>query len=132
MKPLVEFALTLAAIYLALGGLFAAAFQGWGLRRLDTGAVGAGIGFRLLITPGVIALWPFLALRWHRLAQGRSFLGNQETPVSSRRLRALHRFAWQALAVSVPLVVAAALWWRPALIPRSPLASVSLGEKPPR
>jgi uncharacterized membrane protein YhaH (DUF805 family) len=101
------------AAYGALGLLFAVAFHLRGLTALDLGSQGAGIGFRLLITPGVVALWPLLALRWRRTRHVGTVLGGQDAPVSPRRLRAAHAFSWQALAVLSPLTVAAILWWRP-------------------
>jgi len=61
MKAFVEFFLLLAGAYLALGLLFAFAFQLVGLSKLDAGSRSAGVGFRLLITPGIVALWPLLA-----------------------------------------------------------------------
>jgi len=52
--------------YAALGLLFAAVFVVAGVQRLDSGAVGARIGFRLLMLPGAVALWPMLLCRWLR------------------------------------------------------------------
>jgi hypothetical protein len=54
----------LIGIYLALGVLFAVPFVMRGAARVDPAARGAGWGFRLLILPGVAALWPLLARRW--------------------------------------------------------------------
>lgn len=50
--------------YAALGLLFAVCFVTRGAQRVDTQAVGAGWGFRLLILPGVAAFWPLLLRRW--------------------------------------------------------------------
>jgi hypothetical protein len=50
--------------YVGLGLLFALAFVWVGVERLDAQAQGAGIGFRLLILPGVVAFWPLLLRRW--------------------------------------------------------------------
>lgn len=50
--------------YALMGFLFAAIFVSFGVQRLDSQARGAGIGFRLLILPGVAALWPMLLKRW--------------------------------------------------------------------
>jgi membrane protein implicated in regulation of membrane protease activity len=58
--------LTLMASYGALGVLFALAFVTVGVGRVDPAARGATRGFRLLIFPGVVALWPLLAWRWLR------------------------------------------------------------------
>jgi len=53
-------------VYSSAGLLFAVVFVIRGVQRLDLEAQGSGIGFRLLITPGVAALWPLLASRWLR------------------------------------------------------------------
>ena len=63
------FAETLIAalgVYLGLGALFALPFVIWGVARIDPRAAGGSIGFRLLILPGVAALWPLFAWRWLR------------------------------------------------------------------
>lgn len=52
------------AIYAGAGTVFALVFLGLGLTRIDHGAKGAGLGFRLLILPGLIALWPLMLIRW--------------------------------------------------------------------
>lgn len=53
-----------AALYVLAGSVFAAAFVARGVQRIDPGAVGAGWRFRLIIAPGVVALWPLLLRRW--------------------------------------------------------------------
>ncbi|MEQ1863977.1 MAG: hypothetical protein ABL996_04920 [Micropepsaceae bacterium] len=60
----VETILNGAALYAAAGGVFALGFLILGLTRVDHGASGAGILFRLLIIPGLIALWPIILVRW--------------------------------------------------------------------
>jgi hypothetical protein len=35
-----------------------------GVDRVDASAKGASIGFRLLILPGTVALWPLMAAKW--------------------------------------------------------------------
>jgi hypothetical protein len=37
-----------------------------GVNRMDASAQRAGIGFRLLILPGTIALWPLMVAKWLR------------------------------------------------------------------
>ena len=113
-KSLIEILLALAGIYALLGAVFAAAFHAGGLRRLDHGSHDAGWFFRVLITPGVIALWPLLAMKWLRARRGGSFAGEANRPVSPERIRGLHSLCWKLLAVAVPLLFAAALYWRPA------------------
>ena len=59
--------------YAAVGLAFAVVFVWFGVERLDSEAKGAGIGFRLLIVPGVAAFWPLLLQRW--------VLGTAEPPM---------------------------------------------------
>jgi hypothetical protein len=54
------------AVYASLGLAFAVPFVWLGVQRLDSEAQGSGIGFRLLIMPGVAAFWPLLLYRWGR------------------------------------------------------------------
>jgi hypothetical protein len=63
-----ELILVPLAIYLACGMVFAAGFITVGLARVDHTAHGAPWGFRLLILPGAVALWPVLAIKWVRAA----------------------------------------------------------------
>ena len=64
-----EAIVAIVSAYLACGLLFGAAFVTAGVGRLDPGARGTSVGFRLLILPGSAALWPFLAVRWVRAAR---------------------------------------------------------------
>lgn len=52
------------ALYAAAGAVFAVAFLLLGITRIDNGAKGASLGFRLLLVPGLIALWPLMLIRW--------------------------------------------------------------------
>lgn len=52
------------AIYGLAGLLFAIAFQLRGLTRIDAAAHCAGPALRLLLLPGIVALWPILLRRW--------------------------------------------------------------------
>jgi hypothetical protein len=53
-------------IYAVAGLEFAVIFVAWGVNTIDPASRGASIGFRLIIIPGVVALWPCLAWRWAR------------------------------------------------------------------
>ena len=53
-----------AAVYAAAGALFAVALFARGLRVVDPVAADGPVGFKLLIAPGVVALWPVLLRRW--------------------------------------------------------------------
>ena len=50
--------------YALAGVVFAVLFLPRGIARLDTKVAGAPPTLRLLILPGVAALWPVLAWRW--------------------------------------------------------------------
>ena len=52
--------------YAGLGFMFSVLFVWIGVQRLDSEAQGSGIGFRLLILPGVAAFWPLFLQRWTR------------------------------------------------------------------
>lgn len=56
--------LQLLALYLGVGVFFALAFVVRGVTVVDPAARGSSVGFRLLILPGSVALWPLLAKRW--------------------------------------------------------------------
>jgi len=53
-------------VYAGLGFIFAVPFVCFGVQQLDSEAQGSGIGFRLLILPGVSAFWPMFLCRWIR------------------------------------------------------------------
>jgi len=61
---MVEILLIIAGIYLALGMLFVIPFLIKGLTKVDEGADGSTIGFKIIIIPGVIVFWPLLLKRW--------------------------------------------------------------------
>ena len=50
-------------LYALIGAVFGLAFIAFGVQRIDSGAKGSGIGFRLLIFPGSVAFWPLLLRR---------------------------------------------------------------------
>jgi hypothetical protein len=58
------FLLSALAVYGAFGTLFALAFVFIGVGKVDATARGATPGFRLIIIPGAILLWPILLRKW--------------------------------------------------------------------
>ncbi len=59
-----------AGAYLALGVVFALLFLLRGVERLDPAVRGSSVGFRLVVLPGVVTLWPLLLWRWARGRRG--------------------------------------------------------------
>ena len=59
-----EVVVLLCTVYIACGLAFAPFFAWRGVRRIDPAARSAGLGFRLIILPGVAVLWPVLLRRW--------------------------------------------------------------------
>lgn len=51
------------AAYLGAGFLVAVVVALWGARATDHAAQGAGLGFRLIIMPAAMLLWPYMILR---------------------------------------------------------------------
>jgi hypothetical protein len=63
---MVQVILIIVLIYLLLGMLFVIPFLVKGLTKVDEGAHGGSIGFKIIIIPGVIAFWPMLLNKWMR------------------------------------------------------------------
>ncbi len=59
-----EWFINLFGVYTGIGLLFATAFLTVGISQVDPDSKGSGVGFRLIILPGVAALWPVLFTRW--------------------------------------------------------------------
>ncbi|HTF88441.1 MAG TPA: hypothetical protein VK843_08530 [Planctomycetota bacterium] len=53
-------------VWAAIGLVFALAFAFVGAGRVDRDARSGSLGFRILILPASVALWPLLLLRWVR------------------------------------------------------------------
>ena len=49
-----------------IGTLFAVPFLSVGIGKIDLRARGTGLGFRLMVLPGVVAFWPVMLYRWLR------------------------------------------------------------------
>lgn len=77
-----------AGVYLAAGLVFAAAFIAVGLRKVDLVAGQGSVGFRLIIVPGVVALWPLLALRWLRAGRAGGVPPEERNPHREAAARA--------------------------------------------
>ncbi len=59
-------AVNLLSLYLGVGLVFALVFSLRGLVRVDPIVRGSTNGFRILIFPGCVMLWPILLSKWVR------------------------------------------------------------------
>jgi hypothetical protein len=66
-----ELFLAALASYAVVGAMFAIAFLVLGIHRVDPVAEHAPVGFRLIVMPGVAALWPLLLAKWMASASRR-------------------------------------------------------------
>jgi hypothetical protein len=67
---IVSIILIVLAVYLAIGFLFAMAFIMKGVHKVDEGANGGSIGFRIIIIPGTMVFWPALLKKWIQAVKG--------------------------------------------------------------
>lgn len=121
----VEISTYVLAAYLATGVPIAIRMHAGGLARLDPGTRGAGVPFRVLITPGLVALWPYV-LRRARQVRAHGADSAPPSPASAEGLRRLHRGLATVFAVLVPILAAVALATRPA--PPGAQAAEPVGE----
>lgn len=63
---MIEVVLIITVIYLTLGALFVIPFLLKGITKVDEGAHGGTIGFKIIIIPGVIVFWPVLLNKWKK------------------------------------------------------------------
>lgn len=61
---------SLAGIYLLIGVVFAVPFVLKGAARIDASAKASTWGFRVMIFPGCVMLWPVLLRRWLAVGKG--------------------------------------------------------------
>ena len=52
------------ALYAAAGIVIAAAFLAFGVTRVLPTPVTVTLGARMMVFPGVVALWPYVLIRW--------------------------------------------------------------------
>lgn len=66
MEIILSYVFASIGVYLLLGFLFYLVFVFKWAGQLDENIKGSGIGFKLLILPGTLALWPVLFLKWKK------------------------------------------------------------------
>ncbi len=67
MLYLAAIILVILGIYLVIGIVFYVLFLSKLASELDQNTKGASIGFKLLIFPGIISLWPVVFSKWKQV-----------------------------------------------------------------
>ncbi|MEM6973598.1 MAG: hypothetical protein AAF577_12415 [Pseudomonadota bacterium] len=98
---------TLGEIWLIAGAVVAGGFLLLGLDRVEPNARGA-YGFRALIIPGLVLIWPLVLWRWAVLASGGWDERRRHAP--PRRAQAAMALT---MAIGLPAILASALILRP-------------------
>ncbi len=97
--------LKITAAYGVAGVAIAIWFFARQIKRLDLATASGSLGFRVLVAPGIIALWPLVLLK--ALCPNRDDVLDR-----AEDLRRNHRRSILILALVGVLVFAAALTWR--------------------
>lgn len=64
MATIVSIVFICIAVFLLAGVVFTFFFLARGLQKVDEGAHGSTIGFRIIIIPGCVVFWPLLLRKW--------------------------------------------------------------------
>ena len=72
MKSVVFIFVNVLQIYLLIGLLLALIVQWKGLKKIDSSVDGAGVWFRLITFPGIVALWPIILFKWVKVSKNDS------------------------------------------------------------
>lgn len=113
VQAVVETGFYVLCAYAAAGAAVSVALHLKGLARIDHATIGAKPLFRVLISPGLIALWPVMLVKWRKALRGENTAGPLERPVSAAGLRAIHGHLIRVIAVLTPVAVALAVATRP-------------------
>ncbi|MBI2423056.1 MAG: hypothetical protein HYV27_09530 [Candidatus Hydrogenedentes bacterium] len=114
MTILVQILWALAGTYLLAGAILLVPFHARALARIDPATKGAPIFFRLLITPGLIALWPVILKKWRDTNQDGGSAGPLEAPLSARHQRKAHGALILMLAITLLPLSMIAVYYREA------------------
>ncbi len=105
IETAISLLLKIAAAYGVAGIAIAIWFFARHIKRLDPATAGGSLGFRVLVAPGIIALWPLIVMKAVRPGIGGG-------PDRAEELRRSHRRAILILTVVGIMAFAAALTWR--------------------
>jgi len=120
------------AVYAGCGLIVAVLFLALWCKSFDPSATDGSWGFRVLIVPGIIALWPVIIALWPvilakvlAVRRGGTAQGPAETPIRQETVRRNHGLVFIALAIIGPLLFAVALIWRAPRLEDAPPVDVA-------
>jgi len=125
LEHLFSVLLFIAAAYLGCGALVAAFFFVRWCGSFDPSAREGSWGFRVLIAPGVVALWPVILAQVARLQRNQKVEGEAETPISPEALRRNHSLAFVVLGILAQVIFAVVLTRRAPRLEDAPLVEVA-------
>lgn len=64
MESVFSILFLIALLYLVAGLVFYFPFVSKGMKKIDDAVPGSTWGFRLIILPGVVVLWPVMLRKW--------------------------------------------------------------------
>jgi hypothetical protein len=114
-----------AIIYAGCGLVVAVLFLACWRKGFDPSAANGSLGFRMVIVPGIIALWPLVLAKTLIVRRGGTAQGLAETPVRQETLRHNHALTFIALTILGPLLFAVALIWRAPRLEDAPPVEVA-------
>ncbi len=94
----------IVGVYLAIGIVVSLYIHSGPIRKFDSGVEGAGIFFRIIITPGMIALWPFVLRRHLQIKAGNEAPPDSDKPVPAMKLRARHGKYVTLIGILIPVM----------------------------
>jgi hypothetical protein len=112
LENLISALLAVTAAYLGCGVVVAALFVACWCKAFDPSAKEGSWGFRVLVTPGIVILWPVILTKVLRIRRGGSAEGRVEGTIRAETLRRNHALAFVVLLLLGPVLFAVALAWR--------------------
>ena len=67
LETFLEIGLRIDGLYFLLGFVFAVIFLWKGIQVVDEGTEGTGLGFKLLLLPGMLVFWPVFLIKWIKM-----------------------------------------------------------------
>ncbi len=112
MDDVVRALLMAFGAYIAMGIAWLLPFHRFALPMIDESARGASWGFKILVSPGVVALWPVILWKWNTARRGGNPHGRPDAPVAAHTIRTSQSLLIKLIAIAIPLLVAAAMLTR--------------------